>query len=555
MSQSYHGIGLGGGIGIGRARVLRAGLVDIPLHRFAPAQRDAEVARLHAAIDVVKADLQAVAAQLPADAPPEARALLDVHEIMLNDPSLGFGAQEKILDEGLNAQWAWSSQIALLVDQFNHLDDDYLRARSRDVEQIGQRVLMRLTVSASHDYDSDGTGEIIVAHDLDPTDLLKWRAAEGFAIDLGGVNSHTAIVARSLQRPSAIGLGTAAEQVSDGDLLILDGETGALIINPDAQVLEAYQAKQKTANEQALLRQKLIGVKAITLDGQLIGLQANIEIPSEAAAAAKLGADGIGLFRSEFLFLDRLQLPDEQEQYEAYCTALSAMPDQIVTIRTIDVGADKALPQQRIDPPANPALGQRAIRFSMQHPDIFITQLRALLRASACGNLRILVPMMAHRFEVDACKALIQQAREQLAQEGYAMADHVPLGAMIEVPAAAIEADWFARELDFLSIGTNDLVQYTLAVDRTDHQVARLYDSYHPAVLRLIQMTIDACNKHGKPLAVCGEMAGNPNSAELLVRMGLRHLSMQPQSLLAVKERLLQTDLTVAKSTEAIKAQ
>ena len=210
------------------------------------------------------------------------------------------------------------------------------------------------------------------------------------------------------------------------------------------------------------------------------------------------------------------------------------------------MGADKALPQQRIDPPSNPALGERAIRFSLQHPEIFITQLRALLRASACGNLRILIPMIAHRFEVHACKALLQHAREQLQREGFAMADHVPLGAMIEVPAAAIEADWFARELDFLSIGTNDLVQYTLAVDRTDHQVARLYDSHHPAVLQLIQLTIDACAKYDKPLAVCGEMAGDPNSAELLVRMGLRQLSMQPQSLLAVKERLLQTDLTKA---------
>ena len=546
MSNSFHGIGLGGGIGIGRARVLRAGLVDIPLHRFAPAQRATEVARLHAAIDAVKADLHAVASHLPADAPPEARALLDVHEIMLNDPTLGFGAQEKILDEGLNAQWAWSSQIALLVDQFNHLDDDYLRARSRDVEQIGQRVLMRLTVSASHDYDSDGTNEIVVAHDLDPTDLLKWRAAEGFAIDLGGVNSHTAIVARSLQRPAAIGLANAADQISDGDLLIVDGETGSLIINPNNQVLEAYRAKQTKALEQAQLRQRLIGVKAITIDGQAIRLQANIEVPSEAAAAARLGAEGVGLFRSEFLFLDRTELPNEQEQYEAYCTALLATPDHTVTIRTIDVGADKALPQQRIDPPSNPALGERAIRFSLQHPEIFITQLRALLRASACGHLRILIPMIAHRFEVHACKALLQHAREQLQREGFAMADHVPLGAMIEVPAAAIEADWFARELDFLSIGTNDLVQYTLAVDRTDHQVARLYDSHHPAVLQLIQLTIDACAKYDKPLAVCGEMAGDPNSAELLVRMGLRQLSMQPQSLLAVKERLLLTDLTKA---------
>jgi phosphoenolpyruvate-protein phosphotransferase (PTS system enzyme I) len=284
---------------------------------------------------------------------------------------------------------------------------------------------------------------------------------------------------------------------------------------------------------------QLVDVPAVTLDGVNIVLQANIELPIESGAALKQGAQGVGLFRSEFLFLDRDTLPTEEEQFQAYCAALNAMQGREVTIRTIDVGADKALPQQKVDAPANPALGERAIRFSLKHPEIFTVQLRALLRASACGPIRILIPMLAHRFEVEATKQLLAHAREQLQREGIPMASFVPIGAMIEIPAAAIEADWFAQAFDFLSIGTNDLVQYTLAVDRTDHQVAQLYDSHHPAVLSLIRTTVNACNKHGKPVTVCGEMAGLPDSAQLLIEMGIRQLSMQPQSILAVKERIL----------------
>ncbi len=537
--RSFHGQGLGGGIAIGRARVLRVGQLDVPLHILAVPLREAEVARLHKAIDDAKGQLQTIANQLPADAPAETRALIEVHRTMLDDPSLSFAAQERILDDGHNAHWAWVQQVDNLVAQFAVLDNEYLRERARDIQQIGQRVLVQLTAGRLDASIDGGAGEIIVAHDLDPANLLHWKHAEGFAIDLGGVNSHTAIVARSLQRPSAIGLGTASEQVEDGMLVVLDGETGALTIEPSAEVLAAFRGKQTLQREQAQRRMQLVDVAATTLDDVNITLQANIELPIEAGVALKQGAQGIGLFRSEFLFLDRATLPNEDEQFQAYRAALSGMRGHPVTIRTIDVGADKALPQQKVDPPANPALGERAIRFSLKHPEIFMVQLRALLRASAFGPIRILIPMLAHRFEVHATKEMVAQAREQLQREGIAVAPVVPLGAMIEIPAAAIEADWFAQAFDFLSIGTNDLVQYTLAVDRTDHQVAQLYDSHHPAVLSLIRTTIQACERHGKPVTVCGEMAGAPESAELLIRMGIRQLSMQPQSLLAVKERIL----------------
>jgi phosphoenolpyruvate-protein phosphotransferase (PTS system enzyme I) len=537
--RSFHGQGLGGGIAIGRARVLRVGQLDVPLHILAVPQREAEVARFYQAINNAKSQLHSIALSLPNDAPPETRALIEVHSTMLDDPALSFAAQEKILDEGFNAHWAWVQQVDSMVAQFAEMDNEYLRERARDIQQIGQRVLVQLTAGRVDASIDGGAGEIIVAHDLDPAGLLHWKQAEGFAIDLGGVNSHTAIVARSLQRPSVIGLGAASEQVEDGMMVVLDGETGALTIEPSPEVLAAFRTKQAQQREQAQRRMQLVDVPATTLDGVNIVLQANIELPIEAAAALKQGAQGIGLFRSEFLFLDRDTLPTEEEQFHSYCAALNAMQGREVTIRTIDVGADKALPQQKVDPPANPALGERAIRFSLKHPEIFMVQLRALLRASAFGPIRILIPMLAHRFEVTATKELLAHAREQLQREGIAMAPSVPIGAMIEIPAAAIEADWFAQAFDFLSIGTNDLVQYTLAVDRTDHQVAQLYDSHHPAVLSLIRTTVNACLKYRKPVTVCGEMAGQPDSAQLLIGMGIRQLSMQPQSLLAVKERIL----------------
>lgn len=540
--RSFHGTGLGGGIAIGRARVLRAGQSDVPLDILEPQNREAEVQRLFDAITGAKAELEAIAQSIPNDAPADTRALLDVHQMMLDDATLGFAAQEKILDEGLNAQWAWRQQIDAMAAQFSELEDQYLRERARDVEQIGERVQrilsQRSTALDSSNQDS-GQGEIIVAHDLDPADLLRWRGAEGFAIDLGGINSHTAIVARSLQRPSAIGLGNASEQINDGDLLVLDGDAGALTINPEAQVLVAFHQLQVKQREASLKRQSLVDIPTVLPNGQAVFLMANIELPEEADFALAQGAQGVGLFRSEFLFLDRDELPSEDEQVEAYVRALNAMKGKPVTIRTIDVGADKALPEQLIDPPANPALGERAIRFSLRHPEIFMVQLRALLRAACFGPLQILIPMLAHRFEVAATKELLQYAREQLEREGHKLPSRVPLGAMIEVPAAAIDADWFAREFDFLSIGTNDLVQYTLAVDRTDHQVAALYDSHHPAVLSLIRTTINACQTHQKPLTVCGEMAGRPESAKILVQLGIRQLSMQAQALLQVKETLL----------------
>ncbi len=538
---SFHGQGLGGGIAIGRARVLRAGHVDLPLHVVLPAHRLAEVAKLQAALAAAKNDIALVADHLPPDAPHEARALLEVHRQMLDDPSLGFEAQEKIQRDGTNAAWAWSQQVDALVEQFESLADAYLRERSRDVVQIGQRVLQHLVGDTSASVSSEtARDEIIVAHEMDPADLLKWKECQGYALDLGGVNSHVAIVARSLQRPAVLGLTVASDWIDDGDWLILDGEEGVLIHQPSTEVLDVYRARQTEWHAAAKRRIGLVNEPAVTLSGIEIALYANIELPREAAHAVTQGAQGVGLFRSEFLFLDRPHLPSEEEQTAAYTQAIADMQGRPVTIRTIDVGADKALASQKNETPANPALGERAIRFSLRHPDVFMTQLRALLRAAQTGPLRILIPMLAHRFEVEATKQLVEHAREQLSREYGKHFAPVQLGAMIEVPAAALDADWFAQQFDFLSIGTNDLTQYTLAVDRTDHRVAALYDGHHPSVLALIRMTVDACVKHNIPVTVCGEMAGQPDDAQLLIGMGIRHLSMQPSALLAVKERIRQ---------------
>ncbi len=536
---TFQGIGLGGGIAIGRARVLRADHQAVPLNRVEAPDREAEVQRLHTAIDTAKAQLKEIAEHLPEDALADTTALIEVHRQMLDDVALGFAAQEKILDDGINAEWAWSQQIDSMVAQLQALNDEYLRERARDVMQIGQRVARLLRRGQSGKSLQFGAGEVVVAADIDPAELLKWRQAEGFAIDMGGVNSHTAIVARSLQRPSIIGLNDSSERIHDGQLVVLDAQTGELILDPTPEVLANFEARRIEQEAVAQRRLKLVHVPAVWRLKHPIQLLANIEEPEEAELAVNQGAEGVGLFRSEFLFLDRPQLPGEDEQYEAYCKALRPMQGRPVTIRTIDVGADKALPEQSSRAPANPALAERAIRFSLRHPEIFTTQLRALLRASAHGQLQILLPMLAHRFEVEAALQLIHLAREQLVREKQPIAQKVNIGAMIEVPAAAIEADWFAQQFDFLSIGTNDLVQYTLAVDRTDHTVANLYDSRHPAVLRLIQNTIDAGTKYHKPITVCGEMAGQPENALLLLGMGIRQLSMHSSALLPVKEAIL----------------
>ena len=539
---SISGTGIGGGIVIGRARVLESRRFDVARYHIGEELRPAESTRLREAIDEVKRDIAALAEELPADAPSEARALLEVHSMILDDPSLAEAALDHVIDQGWNAEWAVSSQADHLANQFAEFDDPYLRERGRDVQQVTDRVLKEL--AGMRGLRSAGEPAIYVAADIAPSDMLSLKNALGFAIDLGGTTSHTAILARSMNVPAVVGLNCASELIEDDEWLILDGHAGLVIVAPDEPLLAEYRHRQAASLLEREKLRRLVHVPGNTLDGVMVELHANIELPEEAQQAREVGADGIGLFRSEFLFLNRRDLPTEDEQYEAYRAAVLAMRGKPVTIRTLDVGADKALdePQAAVSP--NPALGLRAIRFCLAEPSMFLAQLRAILRASAHGPVRILIPMLAHNHEIEQSLVMIAQAREQLLDRGQAFCDQVPVGGMIEVPAAALSVSLFLRRLDFLSIGTNDLIQYTLAIDRADHAVAQLYDPFHPAVLKLIAMTIRAARRAGKPVAVCGELAGELSATRLLLGMGLQQFSMHAASLLPVKREVLLSDVS-----------
>ena len=537
------GTPIGGGIVMGRACVVESRLLDVPRYRIPDGAAGAEVARLADAVRVVTEELQSVAAHLSADAPAEARALLDVHTMILNDPALLDAACAKVESDLVNAEWAIAEKAEELAAQFREIEDPYLKERGRDVEQVTARLLKALAGSRLPLRKGQADEALIfVANDITPADMLQLRGTLGFVIERSGATSHSAILARSLRIATIVGAGGASRLIRDDDELILDGDTGVIVVNPDEFVRHEYRERHQLAQLEAQRLGRLIHVPSTTLDGRAIALMANIEQPEEAREALRLGAAGIGLFRSEFLFLNRTRMPAEDEQYAAYAAAVQAMQGRPVTIRTIDIGYDKALPGHELSSNGVSALGQRAIRYSLAEPDVFLAQLRALLRAAAHGPLRILLPMLSQAQEIEASLALVARAKDQLRARGVKFGASVPVGGMVEVPAAALSAGWFAQRLDYLSIGTNDLVQYTLAIDRSDPRVAHLYDEFHPAVLQLVAATIRAAGKAGKPVSVCGEMAGNVDACALLLGMGLTEFSMHPASLLRIKREVLRAD-------------
>ncbi|HTK01538.1 MAG TPA: phosphoenolpyruvate--protein phosphotransferase [Bordetella sp.] len=537
-----YGQGVARGYAIGRAVVMGAAALEVAHYRIAPEDIQAECDRLTAALAAAQADMLQMADTLPDDAPRELGAMLNVHHLLLADPLLAEQALLLIKERHYNAEWALTTQGQLLGEQFDAMEDEYLRERGADVRQVIERVLHVLAgTSGIRDPDEvDGDDPlVVVAHDISPADMLRLRGGRflAFVTDLGGATSHTAIVARSMGVPAVVALGNVRELVRDGDMLVVDGASGAVIVNPSPAILDEFRERQRAyageRAELALLRDE----PAITLDGIGIVLHANIELPEEAEAARAAGAEGIGLFRSEFLFMGRPDLPGEEEQYQAYSSVVKVMAGMPVTIRTLDIGADKTLDDEATVA-TNPALGLRAIRYCLAHPEMFATQLRAILRASAHGPVRVLIPMIAHMHEVEATRVALDAARRELDARGQPYAAHIELGAMVEVPAIAIAIEPFAQALDFLSIGTNDLIQYTLAIDRGDGQVASLYDPLHPAVLRLVAHTINAGERAGKPVAVCGEMAGDANLTRLLLGLGLTEFSMHSQQLLDVKREV-----------------
>lgn len=560
-SFTLHGIPVSQGIAIGRAHLLTPAVMDVKHYLLAEDQVEAEVARLMTAFDVVRRELKKIRAELPKDAPPEMAAFIDVHELILNDSMLLDEPVNTIRSRYYNAEWALVTHIETLSAQFDEIEDPYLRERKADIEQVGERIVKALTGSAasfavaSSDEDEEATAGrlIVVAHDISPADMMQFRddAFDGFVTDLGGQNSHTAIVARSMSIPAAIGMNNASRLIRQDDVIIIDSIAGVVIVNPSPLLLTQYRLRREQILQGREQLARLKTLPAVTQDGVAVTLLANIERPKDSQAAMDKGADGIGLFRSEFLFLGREggleKLPSEEEQFDAYRQTVLAMQGRPVTIRTLDVGADKPLDSEHAV--LNPALGLRAIRYCLGEPQLFLTQLRAILRASAFGPVKLLVPMMAHAFEIEQTLTLIEQAKEQLRKREQAFDEKIPVGAMIEIPAAALALPMFIRRLDFLSIGTNDLIQYTLAIDRVDSEVAYLYDPLHPAILFLLSSVITQANNAGIPVSVCGEMAGDTKLTRLLLGMGLREFSMHPAQLLSVKNEIMHTNRQAVTAT------
>ncbi len=550
------GLPVSRGVAIGRAVLVASSRVDVAHYFIELEHTAAEVARLRHARDTVASELSTLKRDLPAEAPPELAALLDVHLMLLHDPMLTDATRHWIETRHYNAEWAVTAQTEVLARQFDEMEDDYLRERKADIEQVAERLLRALSKEEAllpqvvHSRHFGGEDPLVlVASDIAPADMLQFKGSvfTGFVTDVGGRTSHTAIVARSMDIPAVVGAREASRLVRQDDWLIIDGDTGVVVINPTPIVLEEYRFRQRQSELERARLNRLRHMPSVTLDGQSVELLANIELPGDAATALQAGAVGVGLFRSEFLFMNRDgELPGEDEQFEAYKAAVEAMNGLPVTIRTVDIGADKPLDRMaanelRHEHALNPALGLRAIRWSLSEPVMFRQQLRAILRASAFGKVRVLIPMVAHRSEILATLDALARAKQQLLDSGVAFND-IELGAMIEVPAAAMTMPLLLLHFDFVSIGTNDLIQYTLAIDRADEAVAHLYDPWHPAVLRLIADVIDAANAAGKHVSVCGEMAGDVTFTELLLGMGLRSLSMHPSQISSVKQRVLRAD-------------
>jgi len=560
MTFSLHGIPVSKGIAIGKAVLISRAALEVSHYLVESGKEAVEAQKLLDAFDQVRQELEQLRLGLPKDAPPEMAAFLDVHSMILADPALAEKPIHLIRTQRLNAAWALTTELNDLLEQFSEIEDPYLKERANDIRQVAERVIKALNSQKKDALEnaallspSDvGVDSIIVAHDIAPHDMLRFKeyAFTGFVTDLGGKTSHTAIVARSMEIPAVVGVRHASEMIRHGDWLVLDGERGVVVIAPDEQLLAEYRKLQTLASKEARKLQQLKHSRTTTADGVDIELFANIELPEDANQAVSLGAVGVGLFRSEFLFMDRKQaLPNEDQQYVEYRRVVDLMHGLPINIRTIDVGADKALgagfdgSQTGTSP-----LGLRAIRWSLTEPEIFLTQLRAILRASAYGQARIMIPMLAHAKEIDETFRLIEKAKQQLHQRGQAFNPNIQVGAMIEIPAAALVLPLFINRFDFLSIGTNDLIQYTLAIDRADNAVAHLYDPLHPAILLLLDSIISQAKRANIPIAVCGEMAGDPTLTKLLLALGLTDFSMHFSQLLLVKREILKANVGLLKA-------
>lgn len=555
MSMALHGIGVGEGIVIGRTRLVSQADIEITHYVLRPEDVDAEVRRFEAALAQTGQELNMLRSRIPAHGPAELSAFIDLHMMLLQDYTIAREPIEIIQQEQCNAEWALKLQRDSLMAQFEEIEDNYLRERSHDIRQVIARIFKALNrKSTSPSVNAVNTqNTVLVAHDLSPADLVFFKEARfaAFMTDIGGPASHTAILARSLEIPAVVALGNSRNLLQDDEMVIVDSVSGVIIANPDARTIREYTTMQKTYQAQNQALQCIRLQPAVTRDGTDIEVLANIELPEDTLYAMENGAKGIGLFRSEFLFLSADCLPDEERQFIAYRQTVENMQGYPVVIRTLDLGKDK-IPKwgEEENHALNPALGLAGIRLCLAEPKMFYTQLRALLRASHYGEVKLLLPMLSQVREVIQARLILAEAKESLRREGIPFNAAIELGGMIETPAAAVTLSHFLPHLDFISIGTNDLIQYTLAVDRNDDTVSHLYDPLHPAILELLRHTIHTANVHNTPVAICGEMAGDPFLTRLLLALGLRRFSMLPAQLLKVKKQILET--SIEHTTEAL---
>ena len=543
-SFNIHGVPVSNGIAIGKAHLISNALLEVVHYQLNKHEVPNEIKRLTRAINEVRKDLLKIKKQLQKDSPEEFSAFIDTHLMILADKNFSEKPKKIISKDSCNAEWALKKQMDFFVSKFEQIKDEYIKERKDDVIQVVERILKVLLGHPNQTNQiKKESSTILVAHDISPADVLQFKKHQyaAFLTDMGGATSHTAILAKSLNIPSIVALQNARSLIKNNEQIIVDGNQGIVIINPSKDILEEYQVRQ---NLWAIEQKKLSKIKNIqckTLNNEKIELLANIEVPEDISSVKDNRASGIGLFRTEFLFMNRKELPNEEEQFEIYKSVAKSMKDKTVVIRTLDSGADK-LTSADTTISSNPALGLRAIRLCLSEPQLFNIQLRAILRASRFGKIKMLIPMLSSLSELRQTKLLIERAKRSLSNEKILYNNNIKIGGMIEVPAVAINAEVFAQELDFLSIGTNDLIQYTLAIDRTDDRVSQLYNSLHPAILKLINITIKAGKKHNKEVSICGEMAGDSRLTKFLLGMGLRHFSMHPSRILGVKKQVLNSN-------------
>ncbi|MHA7135992.1 phosphoenolpyruvate--protein phosphotransferase [Rossellomorea arthrocnemi] len=540
MSSLLKGIAASNGIAI--AKAYRLVEPDLSFEKKNVDNVEQEVSRFQEAIATSKSELEAIRDKAREDLGEDKAQIFEAHLLVLSDPELLTPIEDKVKSENVNAEFALKETADMFVSMFESMDNEYMKERASDIRDVTKRVLSHL-LGVQIANPSMVTEEVIViAEDLTPSDTaqLNREFVKGFTTDIGGRTSHSAIMARSMEIPAVVGTKSITSSVENGDMIIVDGLNGQVHINPTTEVIEEYKKEHARYEEQKAEWAKLVNEPTVSKDGEHVELAANIGTPKDLEGVKNHGGEGIGLYRTEFLYMGRDELPSEDEQYEAYKAVLEGMEGKPVVVRTLDIGGDKELPYLNLPKEMNPFLGYRAIRLCLDEQDIFRTQLRALLKASPFGNLKIMFPMISNLQEFREAKAILEEEKEALLKNGTNVADHIEVGIMVEIPSTAVMADVFAKEVDFFSIGTNDLIQYTMAADRMNERVSYLYQPYNPAILRLVKMVIDAAHKEGKWAGMCGEMAGDEIAVPILLGLGLDEFSMSATSILRARSQIRQ---------------